>query len=309
MNEASASSELELRQYRYFAVLSQELHFARAAERLGISQPALSQQLRLLERRIGARLLERNRRNVQLTEVGAVLRDQADALLAQWQQAQRAMEQAVSGNAGRIGVGYVASAALSGVLPRLVYQYRQERPGVQLELREMDMLEQLEAIAAGRLDVGFIRPPVADQPEGLCTFDLLVEPMMAVLRSSHPLARASRIRLADLRDETFICTHRREGVGFYEITMALCREAGFQPRTEVFSPQTSILISMVAAGLGVALVPASARGFTPPDVVFLPLASNPVRSRLTLVHAYNNRSSAVQAFVAMAQSRLAQNVG
>lgn len=298
--------ELELRQYRYFAVLAQELHFARAAERLDISQPALSQQLRLIERRVGAPLLERNRRHVELTEVGMVLQEQALLMLAQMQQSQRAVAQAVNGGAGCVEIGYVASAALSGVLPRLVYQYRQERPAVQVVLREMDMLEQLEAIAAGRLDVGFIRPPIAQLPDGLSMFDLLVEPMMAVLRSSHPLAGQSRIQLEDLQSETFICTHRREGVGFYAITKALCQQAGFSPRMEVFSPQTSILISMVAAGLGVTLVPASARGFAPPDVVFLPLADNPVQARLTLVYAYHNRSRAVQAFAAMARAKVAE---
>lgn len=209
MNDMAVLPELELRQYRYFAVLAQELHFARAAERLDISQPALSQQLRLIERRVGAPLLERNRRHVELTEVGMVLQEQALLMLAQMQQSQRAVAQAVSGGVGCVEIGYVASAALSGVLPRLVYQYRQERPAVQVVLREMDMLEQLEAIAAGRLDVGFIRPPIAQLPDGLSMFDLLVEPMMAVLRSSHPLAGQSRIQLEDLQSETFICTHRR----------------------------------------------------------------------------------------------------
>lgn len=301
MRNQTTELEFELRHYRYFAVLAEELHFARAAERLGISQPALSQQLRLMERKIGAALLIRDRRKVELSEVGRVLQEQARAVLQRASEAQAVTTQAASGNAGRVEIGYVASAALSGVLPRLVHQYRSERPAVQVVLREMDMLDQLAALARGALDLGFIRPPVPNWPEGLTSFDLLVEPMVVVLRRSHALAQAPRIRLSALQHDTFICTHRREGVGFYEITMALCRAAGFVPRTEVFSSQTSILISMVAAGLGVALVPQSASAFAPPDVVFRPLASNTVKSKLTLVHAYNNQSRAVQMFAQLAR--------
>lgn len=292
----------DLRQYRYFQVLAQERHFARAAEQLGISQPALSQQLRLMERALGVDLLVRNHRRVELTEVGAVLLEQATALLQQADHARSAVAEASKGNTGRVAISYVASAALSGVLPRIVYEFRAQKPAVQVLLQELDMLEQVSAISRGLCDVGFIRPPIPELPEGVSRFDLLVEPMVAALRTTHPRSRQSRINLGDLEADTFICTHRRDGVGFYDITMSLCRKAGFVPRTEVFGPQTSILISMVAAGFGVALVPASTRSFAPSDVVFIPLANNSIKSTLAMVHAHNNRSPAVRAFLETART-------
>jgi len=295
-------ASLDLRQYRYFHVLAEERHFARAAEQLGISQPALSQQVRLMERSVGADLLVRSRRRVELTEVGVVLFEQARGLLQQADHARNAVAEASQGNAGRVSISYVASAALSGVLPRIVYEFRAQRPAVQVVLQELDMLEQVSAISRGVSDLGFIRPPIPDLPDGISRFDLLKEPMVAVLRTTHPRARQTRINLSDLEKDTFICTHRRDGIGFYDITISLCRKAGFVPRTEVFGPQTSILISMVAAGFGVALVPASTRSFAPSDVVFVPLSNNSIKSTLAMVHAYNNRSPAVRAFLETART-------
>lgn len=288
---------LDLRQYKYFHALAEERHFARAAERLGISQPALSQQVRLMERAIGTALIVRNHRRVDLTAVGVVLFEQAKSLLQQAEHARNVVAEASSGHSGRVSISYVASAALSGVLPRIVYEFRQQRPSVQIDLQELDMLEQLSFISRGLCDVGFVRPPIPELPEGMSKLDLLNEPMVAALRTYHPLSRQTKIDLIDLKTDTFICTHRKSGVGFYELTMALCSKAGFVQQTEVFGPQTSILISMVAAGFGVALVPASTRSFAPSDVVFIPLSDNAIKSTLSLVYMYTNRSPAVRALL------------
>jgi DNA-binding transcriptional LysR family regulator len=293
---------LDLRQYRYFHVLAKELHFAKAAERLGISQPALSQQIRLMERLVGADLLIRHRRHVALTEVGIVLFEQANTLLQQADHAHLAIANASQGNTGRISISYVASAALSGVLPRIIYEFRLDRSGVQIVLQEQDMLDQIDAISQGVADIGIIRPPIPGLPDGIVQFDLLKEPMVVALRTTHRCAQQARIDLSDLADDTFICTHRRDGIGFYDITLSACHKAGFVPKTEVFGPQTSILISMVAAGFGVALVPESARSFAPSDVVFIPLSDDAITSTLAMVYAYNNRSPAVQAFLDTART-------
>jgi DNA-binding transcriptional LysR family regulator len=267
--------DMELRHYSYFVALAEELHFAKAAERCGISQPALSQQIRALEERLGASLMSRSRRHLELTEVGKVFYTQAVAVLRQADAAQSAIVEAAQGKAGRVAIGYVASAALSGVLPGIVYQYRQTRPDIEL--------------------------PIAALPDGVTLFDVLREPVLVALRSNHRCAGNASIRLADLKDDTFICVHRKEGIGFYDITMTVCREAGFVPQVEVMSSQMSIVISMVAAGFGVAIVPASTRTFVPPDVVFRPIEGNDVMSALSMIHAYNNHSPAVQMFAKTAR--------
>lgn len=288
---------LDLRQYRYFLVLGEELHYARAAERLGISQPALSQQISSIEAQLRMELFVRKGRRIQLTDAGLMLLGLAANVVQHAQNAERSIAEVVKGNAGKVSIAYVASAALSGVVPRSVYDFRQYRPLVQVSLQEMDMLDQVDAVVRGDIDVGFIRPPVPDFPSVLACHDVLREPMVAVLRIDHPLAENSSIELNALKHETFICTHRRQGVGFYEITMALCQAAGFKPRTEVFAAQTSIMISMVAAGFGVSLVPASSRFFAPSDVCFVPLSCNPVMSRLSMIYAHSNRSPSVRVFV------------
>lgn len=292
---------LELRHFRYFRVIAMELHFARAAELLGISQPALSQQVRQIEKIVGGELMERGRRKVVLTALGRVLLEQAEKVVDQSDRAAREIAEAARGQTGRVSVAYVASAALSGVLPRIVYEYRRTRPAVQVSLKEMDMLQQLDVLARGDIDVAFIRPPVPHRPEGLTFFDIMDEPMCVVLHKEHPRAGDSEVDVATLAKDTFICTHRHEGVGFYAITRAICSQAGFDPKTEVFSSQASVLISMVGAGFGVALVPASTQAFAPADVVFRPLANCSIQSSLTIAYGQRNRSPAVGGFVETSQ--------
>ncbi len=284
---------LELRHYRYFVALAEELHFGRAAERLGISQPALSQQFRWIEQEAGAPLLSRSKRRLALTEVGTVLYDEAAGILRQGQHAELATASASRGDAGSVSIGYVASAALSGLLPGLIYRFRQAYPAVRLAVRESDMPLQLDAVACGELDIGFIRPPLRSLPEGLALFDIAIEPVVIAMHATHALAHHTRIDVALLRDETFICTHTEHGTGFYAITLAICGNAGFQPRVEALSRQMSTIIGMVAAGFGVALIPASMRAFAPPDVVFKPLARNDVVSHLAVIHRKNERSPSV----------------
>jgi len=293
--------DIELRHYSYFVALAEERHFAKAAERCGISQPALSQQIRAIETHLGASLLTRSNRHLELTKVGEVFYNQAVTVLRQAETAQHAIVEAAQGRAGRVAIAYVASAALSGVLPGIVYQYRQNHPDIELAFHQMDMEEQLSAVARGQCDVGFIRPPIGTLPDSLTLFDVLREPVLVALRCDHPCAQLPAIPLARLQDDTFICVHRKPGIGFYDITMTVCRNAGFVPKVEVMSSQMSIVISMVAAGFGVAIVPASTQTFMPHDVVFRPIADNTVTTALSMVHAYNNQSPAVQTFARVAR--------
>jgi len=294
---------LELRHYRYFVALAEELHFGRAAERLGISQPALSQQFRWIEQQAGAPLLARDKRRLALTEVGRVFHEEAAGILRQVRQAELATASASRGDVGSVSIGYVASAALSGLLPGLVHRFRQEHPAVVMAMRETDVPAQLEAVARGELDIGFVRLPLRALPEGVALFDIDAEPVVVALHATHALARRARVDVALLRDETFICTHTEHGTGFYAITQAICGHAGFQPRVEALSRQMATIISMVAAGFGVAFVPASMRAFAPPDVVFKPLARNDVLSHLAVIHRRNERSPAVLQLLARCRER------
>ncbi|AOZ00949.1 LysR family transcriptional regulator [Cupriavidus sp. USMAHM13] len=285
--------DLEVRHYRYFVALAEALHFGRAAERLGISQPALSQQLRWIEQRVGAPLLARGGRRLALTEVGAVLLREAQDVLRRLQLAELATARASRGETGSIAIGYVASAALSGLLPRLIHRFRQDHPDVQFSLREMEMPLQLTRLADGELDLGFVRPPLPGLPEGVALLEVADEPVVLAVHAGHALARQAVVDPARLRGETFLCTHTQEGTGFYAITQAVCASAGFAPRVETLSPQMSTIVSMVAAGFGVALVPESMRAFAPPDVVYRPLAQQAVRSPLAVAHRRNVQAPAV----------------
>ncbi|AIP11303.1 LysR family transcriptional regulator [Burkholderia pseudomallei MSHR338] len=284
---------LELRHYRYFVTLAEELHFGRAAERAGISQPALSQQIRIIEGTVGTPLLTRSNRRLGLTEVGMILYEEALAVLRQVQQAELATSRASRGEAGSLSIGYVASAVLSGVLPKLVHAFRQDHPLVSVVMRETAMPDLVSAVDIGELNLGFIRPPVPCLPERIALLDVTAEPIVAVLHAQHPLARRPSIDVSQLRDETFICTHTQAGTGFYATTVAICEGAGFQPRIEALSNQMSTIISMVAAGFGVAFIPASMTNFSQPDVVFKSLAHVDSVSRLSVAYRKNVRAPTV----------------
>ena len=181
---------LELRHYRYFHVLAQELHFARAAEKLNISQPALSQQVKWIEAEIGAPLLQRGGRKVGLTKVGLALQEQASSILEQNERAHRHLLAVASGNVGSVDIGFVASAALSGILPRIVYDYRRAYPSTEVRVHEMDMLTQVAAVESGRLDVGFVRPTLPTSRIG----DAGRRPGRADVRGAAQGSRAGRGR-------------------------------------------------------------------------------------------------------------------
>ncbi|MBH9645823.1 LysR family transcriptional regulator [Burkholderia vietnamiensis] len=242
---------LELRQYRYFVTLADTLHFGRAAELLGISQPALSQQLHVIEHAVGVPLLTRTGRRLWLTEVGTVFRDEAVAVLRQVERSETATARASRGETGVLSIGYVASAALSGLLPNLIVAFRHPHPDVQVSIREMDMPALIVAVAERELDIGFVHLPVRDLLDGVTLQRLDAEPVVAMLNAKHRLVRRARIDVVALCDETFICTHTQEGTGFYAATLEICAAAGFRPRVEALSRQMSTIISMVVAGFGV----------------------------------------------------------
>jgi DNA-binding transcriptional LysR family regulator len=245
---------MELRHLRYFRAVAEELHFGRAAERLHIAQPPLSQQIRQLEREIGVNLLTRSTRKVELTPAGEAYLERVIGVLDAVDDAGNQARRIATGVEGHLAIGCVGSATYS-VLPQLVRALRDEVPHLEVSIRgEMLAPAQLVALLAGDIDIALLRPPV-DNPAVRCEV-LRRDRLIAALPADHPLASHNQVRIGDLRDEDFI-VHSGQGRSVMSgVLAAACADAGFSPRIRHEAAETSTLVTLVAAGLGVAVVPA-----------------------------------------------------
>jgi DNA-binding transcriptional LysR family regulator len=244
----------ELRQLRHFVAVAEHLHFGRAAQALHISQPPLSRSIQDLERRLGAVLLARTRRKVELTPEGARFLAEAKRLLLQLEQAVREVGSMAAGAQGRLRLGFVSLADF-GVLPGLLKTYKAARPGVTLALREMLSPDQAAALAADELDFGLLLPPVAGDLEHLV---VQRERFVAALPARHRLARArGRIAMRELAGEAFVMAPREIAPGLHDAVAQLAVRAGFAPRVAQEAIQMQTVVSLVSSGLGVAVVPSS----------------------------------------------------
>ena len=245
----------DLRQLRHFVAVAERLHFGRAAAALHISQPPLSRSIRDLEVRVGATLLARTRRRVELTPEGARFLEEAKRILAQLERAVLEVGSMAAGEGGQLRLGFVSLADF-GVLPALLKAYKSSRPGVALALREMLSPDQATALAAGELDFGLLLPPVTGAD--LEHFVVQRERFVAALPSRHRLARGrGRIAVGELAGEAFVMAPREIAPGLHDIVAALTAQAGFSPRVAQEAIQMQTVVSLVSSGLGVALVPAS----------------------------------------------------
>ncbi|MEO8157687.1 MAG: LysR family transcriptional regulator [Betaproteobacteria bacterium] len=246
---------MELRHLRYFVTLAEELHFGRAAARLHMSQPPLSMQIRALENELGVILLKRTQRHVSLTQAGAALLADARHILARVEQAILTTQRAGRGEIGELAIGFI-SVADYNVLPVVLREFRRRFPLVNLTLREATTDVQLRDLAAGRIDAGFVLPPVSDP--SLESISILREPLIAALPSRHPLARKpGKLALEQLASAPFILFPRPYAPGLYDDIVSCCKAAGFSPRVEQEAIQMQTIVSLVSAELGVALIPAS----------------------------------------------------
>jgi DNA-binding transcriptional LysR family regulator len=271
--------ELDLRQLHAFLVLAEELHFGRAALRLGIAQPPLSQQIQRLERRVGHPLLVRGgATRLALTPAGRAMLPAARHALAELERGLGAARRAARGETGLLRVGFTPSIALT-FLPPLVRDFRMRFPGVELQLSEHASAVQLELIRASRLDLGFLRdpPPEAD----LSSRAVASEPLIALLPRTHRLASARRVRLSDLATDPFLLVRAAAGPSFRTRLLEFCRGAGFEPAVAQEAGEWSTVAGLVSAGLGVALAPASVARISLPGMVHRPLI-HPLQSRIVL---------------------------
>lgn len=290
-----SSSTLELRHLRYFLATAEELNYGRAAERLRIAQPGLSQQIKNLEEIVGTPLFDRTRRSVQLTLAGELFEQEARKAIAQAEMALLAARRAGRGEVGRIAIGYVGSAAYTGVLTTMVGEFRAAYPEVELQITEMEMQQQLEQISEGKLDICFIRPPVP-MPLGITHVTVLLEEIILALPSSHPLTEVDSVPLARLSGEIFITPRHPPDVSFHKHTTLACQAAGFFPRLGPQGRDFVTIASMVAVGLGVALVPQSLRSIQVPGLRYKPIAGEPILAELAVAFRRSEPSPVARAF-------------
>jgi DNA-binding transcriptional LysR family regulator len=261
---------MELRHLRYFRAVAEELHFGRAAQRLHIAQPPLSQQIRALETELGVALLVRTTRTVELTPAGAAYLRRVVRILDAVDDAGELARRIAGGTEGQLPIGCVGSATYS-LLPRLVRALGEALPGVEVSVRgEMLAPAQLAALAGGEIDLALLRPPV--QHPGVVTEVVRRDRLLVALPAGHRLADRTELQVADLRDEEFVAHagHGRSVMG--SVLTAICADAGFVPRVRHEVMETSTLVTLVAAGLGAAVVPDPTAALDIAGVRYLPLS-------------------------------------
>jgi DNA-binding transcriptional LysR family regulator len=283
--------------------VAEELHFGRAAARLRISQPPLSQQVRRLERELGAELFQRDRRHVELTAAGRALVPEARRTLAAAERAAAAVAAVSAGASGRLALGFVGSTA-HGVLPVLVRALRERAPALEIALREANTALQVDLLRRGLLDAGLVRPPI--QAAGIEIEVVGVEPLRAVLPDDHPLAGRRSLPLDALAGEPFVLFPRSIGPGLYDQVVGLCRAAGFSPNVVYESGATATMVAMVEAGVGVSVLPASHAGTG--SARFVPLSGGDFQTELALAWASGSDSPVVAAVRAAARRSLGGSV-
>jgi DNA-binding transcriptional LysR family regulator len=288
---------MELRQLRYFVAVAEELHFRRAAERLHISQPPLSQQIRALEDELGFGLLVRTRRRVELTPAGAAFLRDARTILSELHGAVATARRIDAGESGRLRVNFVGSALFS-IVPPMVERFRRSRPGVEIELHERATLEQLRAVHAGMADVGLVRPPIEDDA-GLRVETVLRERTVAALPAAHELAALSRVPLRRLAAAPLVLFPRDQAPGFHDLLIDALAGADSVPRVIQYAPEMLTIIGLVAAGTGVSLVPESVNRLALDGVIYRPVSGAP-RSELVAITRADDDSTLVRAFVSEA---------
>ena len=288
---------MEMRHLRYFVAVAEELNFTRAARRIGIAQPPLSNQIRDLENEIGAPLFRRMPHGVELTEAGQVFLPEARAILGKAEQAKALALRAARGELGRLRVGFTGSAAFSPIVPSSVRGFRRAYPEIDLTLEEAHTTRLLERLGAEELDAVFIRPGHADPPS-FRSHALGEEAMVIALPSGHPLAEAESLPLSSLSDEPFVLFPRIAGPSLFDGIIAACRQAGFEPILGQIAPQITSIANLIAVELGVSVVPSAVAQIRVPGVTYIPIAGDQPVARLTLATRRDERSAVVRNFIA-----------
>src|SRR5450830_8064 len=288
---------MELRQLRYFIAVAEELHFTRAAARLHIGQPPLSHAIQMLEQDVGARLFERNKRWVRLTEAGRLFLVDARRMLALAEEARSTAQRAERGEAGELRIGFTYSTPLTPLSAGAINRYRQDHPQVTLLLQELATLRQLDGLGQRTIDLGFVRTPELPIPAGIRTTLLREDPLVAVLPASHPLAAQAIVHIADLAALPFVMYPPGAGTSIYPQIFRLCRDAGFVPHVGQTAKESSTIIGLVAAGSGVTMLPSSFARVQMDGVAYRPLADKGAVTMLYLAQRDEETSPLLAGFI------------
>ncbi|MEZ8968722.1 LysR substrate-binding domain-containing protein [Vibrio breoganii] len=294
---------MEFKNLKSFVAVATHLSFSRAAKELNTVQPAISRHITALEDELDTKLFFRTSREVSLTVAGERLFQDAGFLLSQVEQTKQAVVRASKGQVGRLSIGYLGGATLF-FLPRLVRSYIQSHADIDVNLIELTASGQIEALLDKRIDISFSRPLPEQFAERFISKEVYKDKLVLVVSRDHPLAQQPSIKLNQLREEPFILFARESAVGLYDSVIKECQLSGFSPRIVNSPRQMQTVLTHVASGLGVSIVPSSVRDLRSNECVFLPIEH--LQSSLQLVMSYrqHNTSPMIEDFVELVEQDL-----
>jgi DNA-binding transcriptional LysR family regulator len=295
---------MEFRRLRYFAAVAEELHFTHAANKLRVAQPHLSQEIRKLEREMGVGLFVRTKRSVALTPAGRVFLERVRGIFDTTADAVKAAQRASRGETGKLAVGFVSAAAYS-VIPDAIAQFRQAYPEVELVLSELNSDEGVEAVRKGLLDICLLHPPHNLDP-AFAVEAIWEEPLVVALASGHAAAATRRISLSKLKSEPWVLWQREIASRLYDEIMAACQAAGFEPRVAQRTMRLATVLSLVASGVGLALVPETVSRMGVRGAAFRPLAGPSVSVPMALIWRKGEVAPALAPFMAAVRDARSQ---
>jgi DNA-binding transcriptional LysR family regulator len=291
---------MEIRQLRLFIAVAEELHFGRAADRLHMAQPPLSQQIRILEKELGVELFKRTTRSVEITSAGEALLVHARSVIEAVREAEYAAKASGAGMYGRVRIGF-AGAATRHLLPQLAREVKSRHPNIELELKgNLYANAAQEALARGDIDLGFVRLPYS--LPGLSYRAIEDETLVCVLPAEHELASRDFVEVAALADQPFVTFPRDSGSTLRSITNKVCWDHGFTPRVVQEAPDSYTIHAMVAAGQGVSLAFSSTTNISQPGVVYLPLKGDIPTLQSAIAWEASNTNQALAAVIEVANS-------
>jgi DNA-binding transcriptional LysR family regulator len=295
---------MELRHLRYFVAVGEDQHFGKAAKRLGIAQPAMSRQIQDLEKELGFMLFERLPRGVRLSAAGKLFLSDARRVLQDVDEAKRRAERVATGKAGTLRVGFVEMLSWHGVVPDSFRRFQRRQPDVELDLRPLRSVEQIEAVRSGRLDFGFIFT-LAEPDDDFAQMLVAQHKVVLAAPQGHAVTRLKRLRLRDLRNAPFIWFHRSANPLFYERIMQACIRGGLStPRVVQHAVDHATALSLVSCRLGVAFVSETTRWQCPRGVTLLPIADLDFPVPIYLIWRKDNQSALLQRFVAQVEASM-----
>ncbi|MBP3040715.1 LysR family transcriptional regulator [Bacillaceae bacterium Marseille-Q3522] len=289
---------MELRHLHYFLTVAEELHFGRAAERLQMTQPPLSQQIRQLEEEIGVDLFKRSKRHVELTIPGQFFQKEVKHALAQLDQAVEVAKRASRGEIGKVTVGFVGSATYE-ILPDIVREYRYKYPNISVSLHELSTPDQLIALDEGKIDVGMLHPPINNPL--IATEVIHRGTGVLAIPKNHSLAEKTSIYIDDLMNIPFVVVSRNIWPGLYDEFISLFHDADFSPEIAQEATEYQMVVGLVSAGIGIGVLPKTAEKLFKLDIVYREIENHKLNAVLSLAYRKEDNNPALENFLSVSR--------